>query len=396
MKSHHLVFLMLLISFGSVAAVAFTPGLVELATAFHLSESATNASISWYLAGYCLGQLFYGPLINYLGSKPTIRLAATIEIAANCGVIYSATIHNYSLFLICRLIMAIGAGGGLTLAFALARELSPTDKGAAQLISLLSIAFALTPGIGVFIGGILVDSFGWVSPFYMLIGYGLIILMMCSGMPELIQKRDHTALALRKLVTNYKSELNLTLINGGLLVAAATATIYTFASLGPQIAIKFIGLTPKQYGSFNFLPVAGMIVGSLLSHRLAASVRIVNIIKCGLLIAGAGSALLYASLTYYPHSALALFAPVMIIYIGLSLVFSHASTLGLSQASSKSNASALLSFINLSGALGVVLLTENLCLTSPATLSYIFISFMLLASLALAMLSVKSYRLANQ
>lgn len=51
--------LLLLISFASVNAVLFTPGLPEIASFFNLSNDQAQLTISLFLIGYAGGQLVY-------------------------------------------------------------------------------------------------------------------------------------------------------------------------------------------------------------------------------------------------------------------------------------------------------------------------------------------------
>ena len=160
MKKQYLIILMLLISFGSIGAVAFTPGMPQIASFFKISAAQTELTVSWYLLGYALGQLIYGPLINRLGSNKTIMLGTLIEIAGSFGCILASPINSFQLLIIARFLMALGAGCGLTMTFTICSNICKSKEENAKAISLLTIAFAITPGIGIFVGGILVTYFG--------------------------------------------------------------------------------------------------------------------------------------------------------------------------------------------------------------------------------------------
>ncbi|HLX53372.1 MAG TPA: hypothetical protein VKR58_05500, partial [Aquella sp.] len=61
MKAIYLIILALLISFASIGAVIFTPGLPEISSYFKLTDNVTQYTVTWYLVGYAFGQLVYGP-----------------------------------------------------------------------------------------------------------------------------------------------------------------------------------------------------------------------------------------------------------------------------------------------------------------------------------------------
>ncbi len=114
MKMKYLLILMLLISFGSIGAVSFTPGLPMIAPFFAISSQKSELTVTWYLLGYTIGQLLYGPLANRYGSRNTIIISAILEIIGATGCIASYHLHSFELLIISRAVMALGAGGGLT------------------------------------------------------------------------------------------------------------------------------------------------------------------------------------------------------------------------------------------------------------------------------------------
>lgn len=68
-KKPSFFFLFLLISFGSVNAVLFTPALPEISQYFDIKQSVASFTITIFLIGYSFGQLIYGPLANGYGRK---------------------------------------------------------------------------------------------------------------------------------------------------------------------------------------------------------------------------------------------------------------------------------------------------------------------------------------
>ena len=52
------------------------------------------------------------------------------------------------------------------------------------------MAFAIMPGLGVFIGGLLVHNFGWISTFYLMVVYSLVIILVNFLLPEMYLKSE--------------------------------------------------------------------------------------------------------------------------------------------------------------------------------------------------------------
>jgi DHA1 family bicyclomycin/chloramphenicol resistance-like MFS transporter len=128
--------LSLLISFASVNAVLFTPGLTEITQFFAISPHTAQQTIIWFLIGYTLGQLIYGPITERLGSKNALYIGISIQIASSFLCILSGELHSYFLLIAGRFLLALGSGVGLKMSFTLVNEWYDT-KTAAQKTSYL-------------------------------------------------------------------------------------------------------------------------------------------------------------------------------------------------------------------------------------------------------------------
>src|SRR5262249_1457636 len=141
---------------------------------------------------------------------------------------------------------------------------------ASQKLSYLMIAFAITPGLGVMIGGYLSSHFDWTSTFYASAIYGVILLQLVTRLPETKRDLDFDALKIDRLVGGYLVQFkNLQLIAGGLLMGGATCFVYVFAALAPFIAINMMHMDVSNYGTANLLPPIGLVLGSLVSAQLS-------------------------------------------------------------------------------------------------------------------------------
>ena len=380
MKAKHLFILMLLISFASIGAVAFTPSLPQIATFFNISNQKAELTVTWYLVGYALGQLLYGPLANRYGSTKTIMIGSIIEIIGAIGCILAAPAHSFVMLIISRCIMALGAASGLKMTFTLSSKLCNVNESA-RVMSLLTMAFAITPGLGVFIGGILVTYFNWTSSFYLMVAYGLMILLLSRSLPEVYQIKDLQALQLKILLHNYKKQFQSnSVIFGGLLVGLGSCVVYSFTALAPFIAMDTMGISPTLYGMYNFIPVVGILIGSLASNHLGKIWSPKTSLKFGLSISTVGVLLLIALLYLFPN-VISLFAPMVIIYFGLSFIFGNSAALALQHTEDKGNASAVMSFINMGSAFIVVMALGYIHTHSIMLLPLVFLGFMILGAI---------------
>lgn len=360
-KNTHISFftLTLLISFASVNAVLFTPALPDIATFFSISDGAVQQTITWFLVGYTFGQLIYSPLANRFGRKPALYIGIGVQIASSLLCVFAGASHQFWLLVLGRLFLALGAGVGLKMTFTLINECFEPAV-ASQKTAYLMMAFAITPGLGVAIGGFLNAQFGWSSCFYAGAIYGVLLLWLVSRLPETQINLDMGAFQVKKLMNGYVTQFkNLQLVMGGLLMGAGSSVIYIFAAMAPFIAINMFGMSSEEYGLANLMPPIGLIAGSLCSAHFAKKYELARLIFTGILIAFAGVILMMVMMFMNVSPIFSLFTPTIVIYFGLCFIFSNASSLAMSHASDKAHGSAVMSFVNMGLATMMVLLLSD-------------------------------------
>jgi len=339
--------LLLMISFASVNAVLFTPALPNIANFFLISVDQTQQTITWFLIAYAFGQLIYGPIANRFGRKKALYFGISLQIISSLICAFSGIIHQYYFLIIGRFLLALGSGVGLKMAFTLVNECYEA-KIASQKTSYLLLAFAITPALGVALGGFLNSYFGWQSCFYAGAIYGLILFFLVMQLPETQNLLKYDALKINILVSGYLKQFkNMHLISGGLMMGCATSFIYIFATLAPFIVINLLGFKSTEYGIANLLPAVGLIFGSLSSAQLTKELSLLKCILSGMIISLIGVFIMLSTVLMHFSAINSIFLPMMIIYFGLSFIIANASTVAMTYSSDKANASAVMNFINM-------------------------------------------------
>ena len=342
-----LFILLMLSSFASVTAVLFTPALPAMTTYFQITSGEAQAAVTLFLLGYAFGNLPYGPLSNRFGRKPTLYLGLSIAIVGSLLILGAGTLHLFWLVVIGRLIAGLGSSVGLKIAFTMIGDTSLAHH-ATKKMSYLILAFAIAPGLAIACGGFLTKQFGWMSCFYFLTGYSLLLLLLAFLLPETAQKLEPEALHLSNIKAGFLAKLkNKKIVLSALMMGCSTSCIYLFASEAPFIGIEKIGLPPDIYGLLNFIPPLGMIIGSFISLRLVGKKEVLTIFLIGMTIGLAATLIMFLLFLLGSLNLYTLFLPMPIIYMGFSLVYSNASSLAMSSARNKSNASAIVNFLNM-------------------------------------------------
>lgn len=365
MNTHKLPYsiLLLLISFASVNAVLFTPALPAISQYFNVTSHMGSYTITVFLLGYALGQLVYGPIANRFGRKVGLYWGISLQIVSSLLCILASPLHSFSLLLIGRFFLALGSGVGLKMTFTLVNECY-TPVEASKKISYLMLAFAITPGLSVALGGFLVDRFGWESCFIAGAIYGIILLLLVRLLPETAKQLDVHAFSPKHLLAGYSAQFSRkALLMGGLLMGCCTSYIYLFAAIAPYLAINIFGYSSEQYGLANLLPPLGLIIGSLTASSLASRKALKKIIIYGLVVSLVGILCLAWGLGLNLPLVWALFVPIIIVNTGLCFILANASTVALSGTEDKAHGSAVMNFLNMGLATAMVIILGQVTLT---------------------------------
>lgn len=350
-----LAILLLVFTFASVAGVVAAPAMPDLEMSFSISASKAQWTMSIFLIGYTLGQLPYGPLANRFGRKKALNIGIILTLAGSLIAFFST---HFSLFCIGRFVQAIGAGAGLKIGFTMVAD-QHSGTAAARILALLTLGFAIVAGLATTIGGYFTDVWGWQGPIGFTIFYSLLILGLACFLPETAPMLHPDALKWKKITHNFAKQVKdpfLTL--HAFLTGLATTIVYIFVTLSPYIAIQGLGLSPSAFGLWALIPSLGLMSGVLttrfISHKSNPRLNMLS----GILLVMVGTVVQALFFAAGMINVWTLFLPIYFVYIGTNLVWTHASSKGISESEDRSNASAVLQCINMGCATVGVFLVE--------------------------------------
>ncbi len=365
--------LLLLVSFASISAVLFTPALPELTQKLHITPSQAQFTITIFLVGYSIGNLPYGPLSNRYGRKFTLYIGIVVALISAILTVLVDTFQVFWLLILGRFLLALGSCAGFTVAFTMVGDIYP-KKVLAKKISYFMLMFAIAPNLSVVLGGFLTSNFGWVSCFYFLIAYSLVLFVAATFLPETIEKIDEHALNMSTIRNGYVEKLkDKKVVVASILMGGGVSAIYLFASEAPFIGIRQLGLTPDIYGLLNFIPPIGLIVGSLLANIFAGKKEPLTLLSLGIFISLVSSAIMFFLFFFGNTTVWSFFFPVPFIYVGVSLVLANSSAIVMTYARNKANGSAIMSFISLGICVLVLLGVEMVASHEPYLMPITFV-----------------------
>ncbi len=276
---------------GTMGMHVIIPALPATARALNMSISATQLTITLYLIGLAAGQLFYGPVSDRFGRRPTLLVGLTLFTLAS---IVTACAPSPAVLIGSRILQSIGGCAGLVLGRAAVRDGVAPDKAAGQL-ALLTLVMSVIPALAPAIGGYLTAFIHWRASYVLLAAMGgLTLLVSFLILPETNQNRTSGASA-RSLFSGYvllcRSRAFLGYAAGG---ACSTTAFYAFMSASPFIFENVLHRPTQEVGLYYVLLMGGVGFGSFLANRLSRVVPLRRGLRLANAVTIAGAALFVA------------------------------------------------------------------------------------------------------
>ncbi|MCY1211552.1 Bicyclomycin resistance protein [compost metagenome] len=302
-----IVLLAALVAFAPLSIDMYLPSLPVLARELAATDAQVQHSISVFLAGLCIGMLFYGPLSDRFGRRPLLLGGIVLYVAASAGCSWVASADQ---LLIWRGLQALGGAAAAVLARAIVRDLFPLQQ-AARVLSLMHLVTMLATLVAPLLGSYLMEMAGWRSIFIGLMGFATLCgLAVWLRVPE-SHRGESRGHSLGSAFATYFSILgNPRAVGLMLCMELSFAGMFAYITGSPFVFIEHFGFSPQQYALLFGANIAGVIVVTFLNARLVGRLGPETMLRRGSLVSAlAGVGLLLASslpASGWPAMALAL------------------------------------------------------------------------------------------
>lgn len=273
---------------GTMGMHVIIPALPATARALNMSISTTQLTITLYLIGLAVGQLFYGPVSDRFGRRPVLLVGLTLFTAAS---VVTACAPNAGVLIGSRILQSIGGCAGLVLGRAAVRDAATPDQAAGQL-AMLTLVMSLVPALAPAVGGYLTAYVHWRASYALLAAMGgLTLLVSFLVLPETNRERIGGSSAgslLAGYATLGRSRAFLGFAAGG---ACSTTSFYAFMSASPFIFENVLHRPTQEVGLYYILLMGGVGVGSFLANRLSRIVALRRGLRLANVVTIAGAVL---------------------------------------------------------------------------------------------------------
>lgn len=254
-----------LTALGPLATDMYLPAMPAMAEALDTGPDQIQLTLSLYMAGFAVAQLFCGPVSDRFGRRPVMIAGFSLFLLASLLCAFAPSIEW---LLAGRFLQALGGATGPVLGRAAVRDIhGPLEAGRA--LSHMASTMALAPALAPIVGAGLLLFFGWNSIFLLLAFYAAAMLLVLAFlMPEPLARENRQSVHPATILRNYRMLLGQRAFMGYTLVnASGFAGLFAFLSGSSFVLIEFMGMTPFEYGIGFTLIVAGFFSGTLFSGR---------------------------------------------------------------------------------------------------------------------------------
>ena len=232
--------LSLLMGFASISTDLYLPAMPAMAHSLGASAGSIEWTVSAYLIGFSLGQLFWGPVSDRYGRRLPVAIGIALFAIGSAGCALSGVTPAIITW---RIVQAIGASAGVVLSRAMVRDLYAGDR-AAQMLSTLITVMAIAPLLGPILGGQILVLVGWRAIFWVLVAIGIVTLAALITLPETLPPERRSGEGLALAVVRYGQ-----LIGNRRMLGYAGAGGFFYGGM-----FAYVAGTPFAYITYHHFP----------------------------------------------------------------------------------------------------------------------------------------------
>lgn len=303
----------------------YLPTFVQMAQDLSTNRATVQLTLTAFMIGMAVGQLFIGPLSDARGRRSVLVVGAVIFFLTSVAAIMATSVW---VLIIIRLLMGAAGGTGVVCSRAVISDME-TGAAAARAFSIMMAIQGLSPIIAPVVGGLLGPRIGWRGIFAVIAGFNLLMFLAAVFVvPESLPKERRSSGGLAALWRGVVTACRRRVFIGYTLVfAICFGVLFAYISASPYVLQQQFGLSPKLYAlafAINSMMIA---VASVVNVRLVRHFHPRNILRTALGVIGATTIVLLFNGLFGPWLWLTLPMLAMTVF-GVGLVLGNATALG--------------------------------------------------------------------
>ena len=303
---------------GPFSIDTYLPAFAGIARTLAATPVQMQQTLSAYLFGFALMNLFHGALADSFGRRPVVLWGMATFTLASVGCALAPTIGWLILF---RALQGMSTGAGMVVSRAIIRDMFPPAE-AQRVMSQVTIYFGVAPAVAPMIGGVLFVHADWHSIFWLLALIGATLwIVNWRRLPETLHAEHVQPFEVRHLLRGYW-QLGADPRFFALALASGVPFngMFLYVLSAPAWLGGHLQLAPTEFFWFFMLTIGGIMGGAWSSGRMAGRIAPRKQIRRGFeLMALAALANVVLNATLVPHWSWAL-PPVALFSFGWALM----------------------------------------------------------------------------
>ena len=229
---------------GFLATDMYLPAFAAMQQDLNTSAASISASLSLFLAGFALGQLFWGPLSDRYGRKPVLLSGLAIFAIGCLGMLW---VRDAKLMLALRFIQALGVCAAAVTWQAMVTDYYPAQKTNRIFAAIMPLV-GLSPALAPLLGSWLLVHFEWQAIFAVLFAITLLLML-----PALRLKPANKPIADVQQKLTFFTLLRSREYSGNVLIYAACSASFFAWLTGSPFILHEMGYGPTVIG-LSYVP----------------------------------------------------------------------------------------------------------------------------------------------
>jgi DHA1 family bicyclomycin/chloramphenicol resistance-like MFS transporter len=288
----------------------YLPALPTIGAVYGVSVATVQLTLTTFLAGFCGGQLIWGPIGDQYGRRIPSGIGLFIFAVGSVGCALSGSVGQMIAW---RAFQAFGASAGPVLARAMVRDLYARNR-AAQMLSRLIIVMGIAPLLGPLLGGFVLIHAAWQDIFWIQAALGVGGLVGMATIRETLRTDLRSHMRLTEMLVSYGQLIKQRRLLGyGLTSGCYYGATYAYLAGSPFVYINLYHVPPQLYGWLFGLNICGLMAMNVVNSRFVMSMGSDRLLRYGVAaIAAAGLALAFDGWTGF-GGLVGLVAPIFVI-----------------------------------------------------------------------------------
>ncbi len=319
-----------LATLGPFSIDTYLPAFAGIAASTGATPVQMQQTLSAYLLGFAVMNLFHGALSDSFGRRPVVLWGVGLFTLSSVGCALSDSIGALVAF---RALQGMSAGAGVVVSRAIIRDMFP-PADAQRVMAQVTIYFGVAPAVAPMVGGFLIVHAPWHAIFWFLAAVGgALWLANWRLLPETLHAGQRQVFHPRPLLRGYwrlaKSPRFLALV---LASGIPFNGMFLYVLSAPVFLGELLGLPPQHFFWFFVLTIGGIMAGSFLSGRLAGRIVPRHQVRHGLVVMLAVSLVNVALNLLFEPAAWWAMLPIAVFSFGWALMVPVVTLMVLDQA----------------------------------------------------------------